>query len=121
MSFEEHSLCDFINADGPNMFEILRIPTTFSGKPVKEWEEDDGYSFGRDVIGTLRVCNDSAERGVKLVADFLHLAKKEKTCKIVCKWWKRTEEKCPIFVNALWRLNISICVCSMLSVPVLVM
>ena len=26
---------------------------------------------------TLRVCNDSAERGVKLVADFLHLAKKE--------------------------------------------
>ena len=55
VSFEEHSLRDFINADSPNMFEILRIPTTFLEKPVKESEEDDGYSFGRDVIGTLRV------------------------------------------------------------------
>ena len=75
--FEEHSLCDCINADSPNMFEILRIPMTFLGKPVKEWEEDDGYSFERNFIGTLRVCNVSAQRGVKLVADFLHLAKKE--------------------------------------------
>ena len=78
VSFEENLLCDFINADSSNMFEILRIPTTFLEKSVKKWEEDDGYSFGRDVIGTLRVCNNSAKRGVKLEADFLHLAKKEK-------------------------------------------
>ena len=45
VSFEEHSLCDFINADSSNMFEILRIPT-FLGKLVKEWEKDDGYNFG---------------------------------------------------------------------------
>ena len=45
VSLEEHSLCDFINVDSPNMFEILRIPATFLGKPVKEWEENDGYSL----------------------------------------------------------------------------
>ena len=37
--------------------------------------------FGMNVISTLKVCNDSAERGVKLVADFLHLAKKEDNLK----------------------------------------
>ena len=43
-----------------------------------------GYSFERDVIGTLRVCNDSAKRGVKLVADFLYLAKKRRKLAKLC-------------------------------------
>ena len=44
---------------------------------MEDWEKDDSYTMAKDTIYSLRVCNDSAERGVKLVADFLHLACKE--------------------------------------------
>ena len=41
-------------------------------------KDDEDYAFGSEIINGLKVCNDSAEKEVKLVADFLHLARVEK-------------------------------------------
>ena len=71
------SLSHYINEDGGKIFQFLHIPLTFLKKPVTEWLNDDTFAFGMEIVGTLRVCNDFAERGVKLAADFLHLARKE--------------------------------------------
>ena len=69
------SLSHYINEDSGKIFQFLHIPLTFLEKPVTEWVNEDAFAFDMEIVGTLRVCSDSAERGVKLVEDFLHLAK----------------------------------------------
>lgn len=46
-------------------------------RPVEEWAENDSYVKGKEIVDALRVSNDSAERGVKLAADFLQSSKNE--------------------------------------------
>ena len=76
------SLSQFATADSTMFFRILSIPTAFLAKPATQCEDNEDFALGSEVISELKVCNDSAERGVKLVADFLHLARVEKTSKI---------------------------------------
>ena len=72
------TMSNFINDDCMQMFYImLKISNSFLDKSIEEWEQDDAYLKGEEIVNALRVCNDSAERGVKLVAEFLHLAQKE--------------------------------------------
>ena len=59
-------------------FRILSIPSAFLAKPATQWEDDEDYALGSEIITGLKVCNDSAERGVKLLADFSHLGRAEK-------------------------------------------
>ena len=73
----QETLRDFINYDSLQMFHMLQISNRFLDKPVDVWEQDNAYLKGKEMVNALRVCNDSAERGVKLVAEFLHLALKE--------------------------------------------
>ena len=70
----QETLSNFINDDSMQMFHMLKISNSFLDKSVEEWEQDDAYLKGEEILNALRVCNDSAERGVKLVAEFLHLA-----------------------------------------------
>ena len=63
-------------------------------------KDDEDYALDSEIINGLKVRNDSAERRVKLVADFLHLARVEKTFKITCWRSKRTEGKFLTFENA---------------------
>ena len=72
------SLSQFATADSTMFFWILSIPSAFLAKPATQWEDDEDYALGSEIISGLKVYNDSAERGVKLVADFLHLARVEK-------------------------------------------
>ena len=48
---------------------------------MTQWEDDEDYALGSEIISGPKVCSNSAERGVKLVADFLHLARVKKTPK----------------------------------------
>ena len=66
------SLSQFATADSTIFFRILLIPFAM------QWEDDEDYALGSEIISGLKVCNDSVERVVKLVADFLHLARVEK-------------------------------------------
>ena len=58
------------------------IPSAFLAKRATQWEDDEDYALGSEIISRLKVCSDSAEREVKLVADFLHLPRGEKPPKL---------------------------------------
>ena len=78
-------LSQFATADGTMFSRILSILSAFLAKPETRWEDEENYALGTEIISGRKICNDSAERGVKLVADFLHVARVEKPSKITCK------------------------------------
>lgn len=60
----------FIYKDSRKFFERFSISTDFLDKDPLEWEDDDGYKKGLEIVKGLKVVNDSAERGVKLMQDY---------------------------------------------------
>ena len=71
-------LKDFIGSDSWKFFDLLKINPDFLNCSPDSWTEQESYLEGQHIVKNLRVCNDSAERGVKLSADFLGSAKTEK-------------------------------------------
>ena len=59
-----------VTQDSWQFFNLLRIDATFLDEPVTTWDTLDFYTNGKKIIESFKVCNDSAERGVKLAADF---------------------------------------------------
>lgn len=55
------------------LLERLSIGESFLALSPDKWSEDESYRQGRERIKKLQVINDTAERGVKLFADFNHL------------------------------------------------
>ena len=74
---DDHNISDFAGEDSWSFFKILKLDTEFLGKPIEDWEDDQGYVAGKEVVQSLSVVNDGAERGVKLANDFIHTAHKE--------------------------------------------
>ena len=58
-------------------FEILRIPTDFLEKPSNTWKDNPSYLDGLEKTYSLKVCNDAAERSIKMTQDFLPQTKDE--------------------------------------------
>ena len=71
------NLCELITPASWQFFSILGISSNFLSLPVKEWEENEQYNAAKKTLCHLKVTNESAERSVKLCADFLGLAQKE--------------------------------------------
>ena len=71
-------LKDFVGSDSWKFFDLLKINPDFLNCSPDSWTEQESYLEGQHIVKNLRVCNDSAERGVKLYADFLGSAKTEK-------------------------------------------
>lgn len=53
-----------------NLFSRYEIDTEFLKKYLTEWFYDDGYNHGKNILSHMRVANDNAEIGVKLMEDF---------------------------------------------------
>lgn len=68
-------LKNFVNADSWKFFSILGIDSTFLDDA--SWSSRSEYAKASGFLKHLRVTNEAAERGVKLVSDFLGLAKTE--------------------------------------------
>ena len=73
----EMNISTFVGEDSRFFFKILRLDTEFLVKPIEGWADDPGYVAGKEVVQSLSVVNDGAERVVKLANDFLHSAHKE--------------------------------------------
>merc|ERR1712002_786088 len=68
----------FVGDDSWSFFEIMKIKAEgFIKKPVEEWLLHEDYERAKCIINNLSVVNESAERSVKLVSDFLTSARKE--------------------------------------------
>ena len=60
-------------------------------------KDDEDYALGNEIINGLKVCNDSAEKEVKLVVDVLHLAKVEKNLQNYMQAVKEDRKKLQFF------------------------
>lgn len=52
------------------LFQRFNIPTDFLYEDPSFWEENKNFQKGRKIFLSLKVVNDVAERGVKLIEEF---------------------------------------------------
>lgn len=65
------NLEDFVTENTLQFFRILGLPVSFlSAVDPKDWTNNEEYKQGRAIAESLKVVNDTAERGVKLIQDF---------------------------------------------------
>ena len=53
------------------MFDVLGFKKDWLKKPMHTWKTDESYLEMEEYVRTLLVCNDSAERGIKLVSEYV--------------------------------------------------
>jgi len=63
-------LSDFTNQRTQTLLSRLNIGDSCLDLPPEKWIESEDYRRGRDSVQQLRVVNDTAERGVKLLEEF---------------------------------------------------
>lgn len=63
-------LSSFITTSTRAFFTILNLNDAFLSKPPESWKDDENYIASEQIVTGLKVVNDSAERGVKLMQDY---------------------------------------------------
>ena len=58
-------------------FKILKIPTDFLNTPSDTWNNNQSYLKGLQISKYIKVCNNLAERAIKLTQDYCHQSKNE--------------------------------------------
>lgn len=61
---------DLITYKSIKLFDRFNIQTNFLSLDPKYWEENEDYKKGKEIVGSLKVVNDTAERHVKLMEEF---------------------------------------------------
>ena len=70
-------LSDFVDNESLFMFDVLAFKKDWLDKPVQTWKNYESYLEMENWVRNLKVTNDTAERGVKLVSDFSKILTKE--------------------------------------------
>lgn len=68
---------ELVGSDSWYFFKIMNIDTAFLSKPVATWITDETFLDATEVVKSLMVTNDCAERGVKLTSDFIGASRLE--------------------------------------------
>ncbi|KAE8745811.1 hypothetical protein FOCC_FOCC007458 [Frankliniella occidentalis] len=63
-------LADFVNAHSKGFFEILGIDPSFLDSPPSEWPGNPAFQYGLEIVESLHVVNDVAERAVNLTGQY---------------------------------------------------
>jgi hypothetical protein len=66
----ETTLITLIGPESHTLFRVLNVNTNWLAKPVQEWPSDPDFVLAEQFVRTVKVVNDAAERGVKLISDF---------------------------------------------------
>ncbi|XP_050065978.1 uncharacterized protein LOC126555054 [Aphis gossypii] len=61
---------DLLGTNSIKLFDRFNIPKDFLEVHPKNWNDLEGYQKGKEIIESLRVVNDTAERVVKLMEEF---------------------------------------------------
>lgn len=64
------TLKDLIGPESHTIFHLLDVGTDWLAKPINQWSSDPGFLVAEQFVRTVKVVNDAAERGVKLISDF---------------------------------------------------
>ena len=63
-------LADLVGAQSFMLFDLLGLSWDWLEVKPDKWEESSSFQQLRDYVRTVKVTNDVAERGVKLIADY---------------------------------------------------
>ena len=72
-------LNSFVTRSTRVLFTILGLNEAFLLNPPESWKDDQDYLAAERIVLGLKVVNDTAERGVKLMQDYNSILKKTKT------------------------------------------
>ena len=75
---QQLELSNFITRNSKQFFTIIGETYSFLEKHPSEWANDDTYKSAYSVVKSIKVTNDSAERGVHLMTEFDKLLTKDK-------------------------------------------
>ena len=76
----------------------LGLSSSWLEKDVKLWSEDPDYLVAETFVRTVKIVNDTAERGVKLMTDYAQiLTKDEKTKQWILQAVESNWKKLPDF------------------------
>ena len=70
-------LSDFVDTESLFMFDELGFSKEWLDKPVDSWKNYKSFQEMETWVKTLKVTNDSAERGIKLVSDYCNILTKD--------------------------------------------
>jgi hypothetical protein len=65
----DNPLRSFVTTNTRDFFKILGLKESFLSLPPSLWQDNDDYMASERIVLGLRVVNDAAERGVKLIQD----------------------------------------------------
>lgn len=66
-----------VSTNTKRFFERFNIETIFLTDNTETWSTYDSYIKGSEILKNIRVVNDTAERGVKLIEDFNNILTKD--------------------------------------------
>ena len=67
---ENTSLKDLVGSNSFLIFDLLNLSWDWLRMNPDKWEDSQDYGIMRNYVRTVKVTNDVAERGVKLMADY---------------------------------------------------
>jgi hypothetical protein len=73
----KNGLEQFVTTRTKYFFRIFGISLNFLSKPSSEWMYDEEFVRGKEIVSKLKVVNDAAERGVRLISEYLGMTKDE--------------------------------------------
>lgn len=60
---------ELVTSKTKHLFRRFRLCLDFLEKEPETWNHEESYKTGKQIIENLKIVNDSAERGIKLVQD----------------------------------------------------
>ena len=69
-NYEQKTLSSFVTMNTNAFFTILSLPESFLQTQPETWKENEEFKRAEKIVHSLKVVNDTAERGVKLIQDF---------------------------------------------------
>lgn len=67
---KKSTLVDFVGPESLYLFKTLDLSKEWLTERVGMWEMDPNYNKAKEFVTNLKVVNDAAERGVKLISEF---------------------------------------------------
>ena len=64
------TLADLVGPESDLLLDTLGIESDWLLQPVATWPRSDDYSKALEYVSNVKVVNDIAERGVKMMSDF---------------------------------------------------
>jgi len=67
----------FVNKSSEKLFKRLNVSVDFLKKTPSEWPDNEDYQKASNIVKHLKVVNDTAERGIKLITEYNDILTKD--------------------------------------------